>query len=301
MTFSKQSGFEAVRGVVRHDELMSRHTSWQVGGPARYFFVPADLKDLSVFLQSLGADLPILWVGLGSNLLVRDGGFDGAVIVTHRGLSRIERDADAQVRVQAGVSCARLARFASRHGLAGAEFMAGIPGTVGGALAMNAGAFGAETWQWVRQVEMIDRNGRLESYPAQSFDVTYRDVALPVAHWFTGACFSLQHGDPQAGQDKIRSLLAQRGKTQPIRESSAGSVFRNPPGDHAARLIEAAGLKGKRHGGAAVSTQHANFIINDQHASARDIETLIDLVRDRVATHAGVTLEREVRFVGVHR
>ena len=301
MTRQSVPGFETVRGVVHANEPMSRHTSWRVGGPARYFFIPADREDLARFLQSLATDTPILWVGLGSNLLVRDGGFDGAVIATHRGLSKIERYGEREVFVQAGVPCARLARFSNRHGLCGVEFMAGIPGTVGGALAMNAGAFGSETWQSVTQVELVNRRGEFTHPPVESFAVAYREVTVADDHWFTSARFTLSCGDPDIGQARIRSLLTERGSRQPVQRASAGSVFRNPPDDHAARLIEAAGLKGLRQGGAVVSSQHANFIINEGTASARDIETLIEMIRERVMDRLGVMLDPEVRFSGVNR
>ena len=301
MTAGKQTAFEGVRGAIRCAEPMAEHTSWKVGGPARYFFEPADRDDLTAFLQGLDEEVPILWLGLGSNLLVRDGGFDGAVIATHRGLRALKNLGPGRVLAEAGVSCARFSRFAKKQGWIGAEFLAGVPGTMGGALAMNAGAFGSETWSLVDEVELVDREGAFHRFKAQSFTVSYRKVEIPKGHWFTAGCFQLREGSEDDEGITVRSLLEKRTETQPGRQSSAGSVFRNPPDDHAARLIEAAGLKGMRFGGATVSPQHANFIVNDQRASARDIETLIDKVREAVADHAGVVLEPEVQFVGDHQ
>ncbi len=298
MTADKQTAFVGVRGAIRCQESMAKHTSWKVGGPARYFFEPRDRNDLTAFLQSLDTEVPILWLGLGSNLLVRDGGFDGAVIAAHRGLSVMKPLGEGGLMAEAGVSCARFSRFAARQGWAGAEFLAGVPGTMGGALAMNAGAFGGETWNLVEEVDLVDRAGVFHRRPARSFAVSYRKVEIPKAHWFTAGYFRLGEGSEKGETITVRSLLEKRAESQPVRQSSAGSVFQNPPGDHAARLIEASGLKGMRCGGAVVSMQHANFIVNDQEASANDIETLIKKVRETVADQTGVVLEPEVRFVG---
>ena len=300
MTADKQMAFVGVRGTIRCDEPMSNHTSWKVGGPARYFFEPADRKDLSAFLKGLDPEVPILWLGLGSNLLVRDGGFDGAVIAAHRGLRELRDLGEGRFAVEAGVSCARFSRFSAKLGHSGGEFLAGVPGTMGGALAMNAGAFGSETWSLVEEVELVNRAGSFENRPAGSFVASYRQVDIPPGHGFTAAVFRLKQGT--GGEDaSVRSLLEKRSDTQPIRQSSAGSVFRNPSNDHAARLIESSGLKGLRIGGAQVSMQHANFIVNDRQACAKDIESLIEKVQATVADHTGVHLEPEVRFVGEHQ
>ncbi len=286
------------RGTLRHDEPMARHTSWRAGGPARTFYEPADIADLSAFLRALPAGEPVFWLGLGSNLLVRDGGLQATVIATAAMLKRIERDAPDLVRAEAGVPCAKVARFCARNGLRGAEFLAGIPGTVGGALAMNAGAFGGETWACVAAVETVDRHGEVRVRPPGDFRVAYRSVAGPPGEWFLAAHLRLTPGAGRAGSARIRELLARRSATQPTGQASCGSVFRNPPGDHAARLIEAAGLKGTCIGAACVSTKHANFIVNTGGARAADIEALIRLVADTVARTQGVRLEPEVRIVG---
>ena len=288
------------RGELSFDEPMSQHASWRAGGVARRCFKPADIDDLCVFLQQLDENEPLLWVGLGSNLLVRDGGFPGTVILTLGAISGLEWIDAQTLRAGAGVTCARVARETVKQGLTGVEFLAGIPGTLGGALAMNAGAFGGETWSRVVEVETIDRSGQLHVRKASEYRVSYRSVEGVPGEWFVAACLSLQPGDAVEGQARIRELLARRGETQPTQQYSCGSVFRNPPGDHAARLIEATGLKGLRQGGAQVSEMHANFIVNTGEASAADIETLINIVQGRVEQAHDIRLEPEVRIVGEH-
>jgi UDP-N-acetylmuramate dehydrogenase len=282
----------------RRNEPMSRHTSWHVGGPAEVFFNPRDRSDLAAFLRTIPADVPIFWIGLGSNLLVRDGGMPGVVISTHGTLDRLERLNETTVYAEAGVACARVARQCIKWGLGPAEFFAGIPGTVGGALAMNAGAFGGETWRHVIEVETIDRQGRVHKRQAGEYRVGYRSVMVPVQdEWFLGARFTFEH-KPGANEADVRALLTRRKESQPIGEWSCGSVFTNPPQDHAARLIEAAALKGYRIGDASVSQKHANFIINHGEARAADIEQLIEHVQSTVEQVHGVRLHPEVRIVG---
>lgn len=282
---------------VMRDEPMSRHTSWHVGGPAELFFRPLDIADAAAFLRTLPADTPVMWLGLGSNLLVRDGGIRGAVIETHGAFSELERRGDTDVWAGAGVTCAKLAKHCVRWGLGPAEFFAGIPGTVGGALAMNAGAFGGETWPHVVSVTTLDRNGIVRERSAAEFQVGYRSVKGPPDEWFTGALLRLQLRSEASGDD-IRLLLARRKATQPITAWSCGSVFTNPPGDHAARLIDTAGLKGTRIGGACVAQMHANFILNEGSASAADIERLIQHVQETVWRVHAVRLHPEVQVVG---
>jgi UDP-N-acetylmuramate dehydrogenase len=293
MTFTLPSEFAA---RVRFGELLSRHTSWHVGGPADIFFMPRDRQDLVAFLQVLPPDVPLLWLGLGSNLLVRDGGVRGVVVSTRDALTALERRGERGVYAEAGVPCAKLARQCARWDLGPAEFFTGIPGTVGGALAMNAGAFGGETWRQVRRVETIDRHGAVRVREAREYAVRYRHVEAPANdEWFLAAQFEFEAGSSEAD---TRALLERRKQTQPIGEWSCGSVFTNPPGDHAARLIEAAGLKGLRIGGAVVSTKHANFILNEGTATARDIESLIEQVQREVELRHGRQLTPECRIVG---
>jgi UDP-N-acetylmuramate dehydrogenase len=283
---------------VLHDVPMAKHTSWHVGGPADYFFTPRDVADLAAFVRQLPPEVPMLWIGLGSNLLVRDGGIRGAVISTHGALGALERLSATRIRVEAGVPCARIARQCVKWGRGPAEFFAGIPGTLGGALARNAGAWGGETWRHVLQVDVLDRRGARRTRKPAEYQIGYRSVKGPDNEWFIGAQLEFERA-PGANTDAIRDLLDKRRETQPIGEWSCGSVFTNPPGDHAARLIESAGLKGFRIGDASVSEKHANFIINHGNARAADVEALIEHVRRTVARVHGVNLHTEVRIVGV--
>jgi UDP-N-acetylmuramate dehydrogenase len=283
---------------VLHDVPMSKHTSWHVGGPADLFFTPRDALDLAAFLRQLPPDLALLWVGLGSNLLVRDGGIRGAVISTHGALGALERLNATRIQAEAGVPCARIARQCVKWGLGPAEFFAGIPGTLGGALAMNAGAWGVETWPHVVEVDVLDRRGVRHTRQAADYEIGYRSVKGPADEWFIGARLEFER-KPGVNAEAIRELLDKRKQTQPIGEWSCGSVFTNPPGDHAARLIESAGLKGFRIGDASVSEKHANFIINHGAARAADIEALIGHVQSTVAQVHGIALTTEVRIVGV--
>ncbi len=287
----------AHRAGVLSKEPMRRHTSWRVGGPADLYIKPASLHELAAFLASLPAGMPIHWLGLGSNLLVRDGGIRGAVIATGRLPRELERLDEHLVRASAGLACMLLAKRCVRWQLGPAAFFAGIPGTVGGALAMNAGAFGGETWTNVQSVTTIDRRGELRERARADFDIDYRTVRGRGDEWFLGATFRFEH-DASSSMEAIKELLARRNAAQPIGSPSCGSVFRNPPGDFAGRLIEQAGLKGLRVGGAMVSEKHANFIVNAAQATAADIEALIGEVRARVARTSGVQLELEVRVIG---
>lgn len=289
---------QPLRGTLLTNEPMSRHTTWRVGGPAERYYQPANIDDLVLFLQQLPADEPLHWVGLGSNLLVRDGGIKGTVIATSGLLNGLERLDATRVRVESGVACAKVARFCAREGLTGAEFLCGIPGTMGGALAMNAGCFGGETWERVASVETLDQTGHLHKRMPDEYRVGYRHVEGPQGEWFVAAELKLEAGEPEALMAKNKMLLERRGSSQPTQLPNAGSVFRNPEGDFAARLIEATGLKGHCIGGACVSEKHANFIVNTGNATANDIESLIEYVRDKVANVQGVMLKTEVHIIG---
>lgn len=289
----------AVCGEIRGDEPMSRHTSWRVGGPAEIFYKPANLDDLSLFLGSLEKDVAIFWFGLGSNLLVRDGGLPGVVIAASGIFTELEKTGQLTVNVGGSVPCTQLARQCIRWGLGPSEFFAGIPGLVGGALAMNAGAHGGETWERVTSVTTIDRQGDVHVRDKDEYSIAYRQVSGPKNEWFIGADLFF---DPEVSPSMatLKRMLARRKDTQPLGQPSCGSVFRNPPGDHAARLIEAAGLKGFCIGDAEVSTKHANFIINRGQASALDIESLIAHVQRTVLHVHDVELHAEVHIVGKH-
>jgi UDP-N-acetylmuramate dehydrogenase len=294
-----------LRGALRRDEPMARHVSWRAGGAARTFYQPADVDDLCAFLRAFPEPQPVLFVGLGSNLLVRDGGFAGAVILTHHALGGIALQSAAPLRVHAGagVPAPHLARFAAKHGGGEAEWMAGVPGTVGGALAMNAGCYGGETWNHVLSAETVDRRGERRRRTKADFDIGYRHVALREAReeWFVGGVFEFAPGDTARAMARMRELLAKRVASQPLSQPNAGSVFRNPPGEHAARLIESCGLKGFAVGAAQVSLKHANFIVNLGGARAADIEAVIEHVERTVREKTGIALVREVRIVGEPR
>jgi len=282
---------------VLRDVPMAKHTSWHAGGPADLYFAPRDAVDLAAFIHHLPPQMPLLWLGLGSNLLVRDGGIRGAVVATHGALGALERMSASRIRAEAGVPCARIAKQCVKWGLGPAEFFAGIPGTLGGALAMNAGAWGGETWRHVIEVDVLDRGGVRHTRLPGEYKIGYRQVQGPDNEWFIGARLEFARR-PGVHGDAIRELLQKRRETQPIGEWSCGSVFTNPPGDHAARLIESAGLKGFRIGDASVSEKHANFIINHGAARAADIEAVIEHVQRAVKERHGIELHTEVRIVG---
>jgi len=258
----------ALRGALYTDIPLAPYTTWRVGGPAQRMFIPADLADLQQFLAMNPKDEPLLWLGLGSNVLIRDNGVRGSVILTKKNLTRIQALDQQTWRVEAGASCAKFARESVRAGCSGAEFLAGIPGTLGGALRMNAGAFGGEIWEWVLEVETLTRQGQLQ---------------------------------------QRQSLLAQRKQTQPIGTFNCGSVFQNPTAQehqedpqrrYAGRMIEQLGLKGCTIGDACVAEKHANFILNRGHATAADLEALIHLVQTKVYQHYGIRLRTEVKIYG---
>jgi UDP-N-acetylmuramate dehydrogenase len=297
-----------LRGRLKQREPMARHVSWRAGGAAERACFPADLDDLVAFLRALPAAEPVLMVGLGSNLLVRDGGLRGTVIFTQWAVREVRLDhlgvRGGGIYAEAGAASPKVARYAALNELAGAEFLAGIPGTVGGALAMNAGCFGGETWDIVAHVHTIDRAGKRRARTPEDYEIDYRRVRLKAAgphspeEWFIAANFKLRRGSGAESRRKITDLLKRRIATQPLGEPNAGSVFRNPQGDYAARLIEACELKGRVIGDAMISAKHANFIVNRGAARATDIEALILLAERAVKEKFGIELEREVRIVG---
>jgi len=287
-----------LRGILRHNEPLSKHTSWRVGGPAQWFYEPADMEDLIQFIQQLPVNIPVFWLGLGSNLLIRDGGIAGVVILTSGLLNEIKLLDSNRIYAEAGVSCARLARFAAKANLTGIEFLAGIPGTLGGALAMNAGAWGGDTWSAVRGVETLDKYGQRHRRQVTDYEIGYRSVKGLNNEWFVTATLQLSTNPNQDGLKKIQALLKKRNASQPIGLPSCGSVFRNPPSDYAARLIEQAGWKGHCRGGACVSEKHANFIISSDTATAEDIEQLILDIQNSVLNMFKINLISEVRIVG---
>ena len=296
-----------VRGRWRENFPMAKLSTWRVGGPADAVFEPADLADLKSFLSrwtnkenKKGRAGELLFIGHGSNLLVRDGGFSGVVVRAAPGLSGLRVEPDGAVYAEAGVACAKAARFCAARGLAGAEFLAGIPGAVGGALAMNAGCHGAEIWDFVERVLTANEDGEKVLTPSD-FCISYRDVQMRdknASPFFAAAWLRFPAGDADAARAKLDALLQKRRETQPLNAPSAGSVFRNPPGDFAGRLVERCGLKGAREGGAEVSPKHGNFIVNRGDAKARDVEALMRRVQNAVREKTGVELIPEVRIVG---
>ena len=286
------------KGTLLNNEPLAKYTSWRVGGPAQRMYIPENKADLIDFVAGLPQGEPLYWIGLGSNLWVRDGGVRGTVINTRSRLKEMRLIDSNTVYVEVGVPCAHVARFCSDLGLTGAEFLAGIPGTMGGALKMNAGAFGGETWQIVDQLEMLDQQGRVINRNKHEFEVAYRSVKGIDDEWFLAAQLKLAKGDSQVSQLQIKALLEKRNTSQPTNKPTCGSVFKNPVGDHAARLIEACGLKGYRVGGAVVSEKHANFIENQGNATAVDIETLIQHIQTQVQQQFGISLQTEVCRIG---
>jgi len=300
MNEPKNFSDSGLRGKLSRNVSMRKYTSWRAGGAAERMYQPADLEDLQVFLRRLPSDEPLYAVGLGSNLLVRDGGLRGTVLMIHGAMSTLKIEADGSVYAEAGVPGAKLARFAAAHNFHGAEFFVGVPGTLGGMLAMNAGCYGSETWEKVLRVKTVNRQGEVCVRTPKEYEIGYRHVALKEKkeEWFVSAWLKFDKGDGEASRREIKALLNKRISSQPLNLPNAGSVFRNPPGDHAARLIEKCGLKGKRIGGAEVSDKHANFIVNTGGATASDIEALINEIQAVVETKTGINLIREVRIIG---
>lgn len=287
-----------MKAKLLENEPLARYTSWRVGGNADRIFIPNGLAELTEILTGLDAKEPVYFIGLGSNLLVRDGGVRGTVIVMHQALNELRMDG-AYVYAEAGVTCAKVARFSAANQKTGAEFLAGIPGTVGGALAMNAGCYGTETWDNVYQVLTINRQGQTYVRNANEFVTAYRHVSMPMPNeWFLAAWFDLPAGSAEEATRKIKDLLATRLASQPLNYPSGGSTFRNPEGDFAARLIEDCGLKGHQIGGAQISPKHANFIINVGDCTALDIELLIRHAKEAVLKKHGITLQQEVKVIG---
>ncbi|MBT3198045.1 MAG: UDP-N-acetylmuramate dehydrogenase [Gammaproteobacteria bacterium] len=283
------------------NESLAPYTSWRVGGVADRLYLPDCQQALLDFIRQLHKEEPLLWMGRGSNLLVRDGGVRGTVIVLSKGVDRVEWRDDETLYAESGASLARLSRVARSQGWGGLDFLAGIPGSVGGALAMNAGAFGGEIWQQVKGVEAVSRDGALHYLEREAFEVGYRRVKRlgsgdPIG--FLSATFHRAESIPDQGSNPLQQQLKQRNRSQPMGEYSCGSVFRNPPGEFAGRLIEKAGLKGVAVGAASVSVQHANFIVHQGGATAREIESLIEHVATVVEQRFGVRLQCEVKIVG---
>ena len=293
-------GLPALAGRWTKDYPMSRISSWHAGGSVEWLYEPACLDDLRTLFASADERIPFLFVGRGTNLLVRDGGVRGVAVKCDDTLDWIrDLDNDA-LEIGAGVPCPRAAKHSVDRALRGAEFLCGIPGTVGGALAMNAGCHGSEIWSIVRRVGAVGRGGDLLVLAPEDFSIGYRSVENRDGSQllFAWAELALEPGDREEARAAMAAMMATRKRTQPLREPNSGSVFRNPPEDSAGRLIESCGLKGRAAGDAQISTQHANFIVNHGTASAADIESLIEQAQVAVRERAGIDLDLEVRIVG---
>ena len=287
-----------LQGELRTQEPMSRHTSWKTGGNADYYYIASDINDLAKFISKLPASTPITWIGLGSNLLVRDGGVPGVVVSVVGLLNELKKINETDIFIGAGVSCVKAAHFSAKHGLEGIEFLAGIPGTIGGALAMNAGAYGGEIWSYIKEVETINRKGKREIFEKNKFDINYRSVSISENEWFIACKMKLEISTRTVVSDRIKKMLSERANGQPLGKLSCGSVFRNPTNQHAAKLIELCGLKGKKVGGAVISDKHSNFIINTGNATSLDIEQLIEFIQACVYEKYDIKLIPEVRIIG---
>jgi len=292
------SNLQNFNGTLLFNEPMEKHTSWRIGGNADKFYTPAGIDDLSLFVSQLPKNENILFLGLGSNILVRDKGIRGTVISLKGSLSDIEIVDKNILRVGAGSSCAKLARFCHRNNLIGGEFFAGIPGLLGGALAMNAGAFGGETWPIIKKVSTINNQGEINNRTADDYEINYRSVKGHKGEWFVCADLQFEKGDGEVAAQRVKKLLEKRAQTQPTGLPSCGSVFKNPQNDFAARLIESCGLKGYQIGGAVISEKHANFIINENNAKASDVESLILHIQNTVKQQQSVELKTEVKIIG---
>lgn len=283
-------------GALREQEPMARHTTLGVGGPARWFFRPADRAALSSAVALCPEDVPILPLGRGSNMLVPDFGINALVVdLSELHASHID---GCLVHAGAGVRMSRLARQCAEHGLSGCEFMATVPGDVGGGVAMNAGCFSQQVSDVLTHIEVMLRSGEIIEIDAEALEMRYRHTVLPSQSLVINACFELRPDHPDHIRERMRTMRARRSATQPLAQPNCGSVFKNPEGDHAARLIEAAGLKGFAIGGARISAQHANFIVNEGEASSADIVALIDRAQRVVKEKFEIELETEVRMVG---
>jgi UDP-N-acetylmuramate dehydrogenase len=288
-----------LRGRLMPNQPLAELTWFRVGGPAQVLFVPEDEADLAYVLAELPADIPVTVVGLGSNLIVRDGGVPGVVIRLGRGFGEVKVEDGARVRAGTAVPDVKVSRAAQEAGIAGLAFFRGIPGAVGGALRMNGGAYGRETKDALIEARGVDRQGRLHVLSNGDMHYTYRHCGAPDDIIFTQALFQGRPGDPAAIAAEMDKITESREATQPIKSRTGGSTFKNPPGSKAWQLIDAAGCRGLKVGDAQVSEMHCNFLINLGGASAADIETLGETVRKRVRENSGVELEWEIKRIGV--
>lgn len=288
-----------LRGRLKANALMSEITWFRVGGPAQILFTPADEADLAYFMKHKPVDLPITVIGLGSNLLVRDGGIPGIVIRLGRGFNKIEAIDDYQIKVGTAVPDMKLARAAAEYGVAGLSFYRGIPGSIGGALRMNAGAHGGETCDYLVEARAVAYDGEIRTFSAEEMGHTYRNCALPYNFIFTEATFKGKAGEREEIEKANAEVVAYREEKQPVKDRTGGSTFKNPAGHSSWKLIDDAGLRGFKIGGAKVSEKHCNFLINEGDATGTDLETLGETVRKRVFENSGVKLDWEIKRLGI--
>ena len=287
------------KNIIHHNIELKTFNSWRVGGVAENFYICADKQILSNNIKKGLLSFPLYFIGLGSNTLFRDGVIKGTIIMMHKGIGDISQEINL-FYADAGVSCSKLAKQIAKAGFARSAFLAGIPGTIGGALAMNAGCYGSETWDYVSKVLVIDAEGNQIIRFKEEFRTGYREVINKKKQneYFLGAWFNFPKGQTVIAQNEIKKLLLNRKKTQPLDWPTAGSTFRNPHNNYAAKLIEECDLKGYTIGGAQISKKHANFIINLGNASAMDIEKLIKYVKGKVFEAKKIILETEIKFIG---
>ena len=288
-----------VRGRLLPNQSLAELTWFRVGGPAQVLFMPEDEADLAYFLEHLPAEIPVTVIGLGSNLIVRDGGVPGVVIRLGRGFAEVKVEEDSRIRSGTAVPDVKVSRAAQEAAIAGLAFFRGLPGAVGGALRMNGGAYGRETKDALIEARGVDRAGRVRVFSNGDMHYTYRHCGAPEDIIFTEALFQGAPGDPVAIAAEMDKITESREATQPIKRGTGGSTFKNPPGHKAWQLIDAAGCRGFKIGDAQVSQMHCNFLINLGGASAADIETLGETVRKRVKENSGAELEWEIKRVGV--
>ncbi len=299
ITAELRSRLPELRGRLTANAVLADITWFRVGGPAQVLFTPADEADLAYFLKGAGTDLPVFVIGLGSNLLVRDGGVPGIVIRLARGFGDVAIEPGHRLRTGTAVPDVKVARAAAEAGISGLAFYRGIPGSIGGALRMNAGAHGRETKDVLARARAVDRNGNIHVLSLADMKFTYRHCGIPDDWIFTEATFAGVPGNPDEISKDMDEVAEYREKNQPIRERTGGSTFKNPPGNSAWKLVDAAGCRGLRVGGAKVSDMHCNFLINDQKASGEDVETLGETVRARVKASSGVILDWEIIRLGI--
>ncbi len=288
-----------LRGKLRSNEILGPITWFRVGGPAQLFYVAADEDDLAYFLQNIPADLPVTVLGLSSNVIIRDGGIPGVVIRLGRGFNFAKMEEGNRIRVGTMMSDARLAQTAAKEGIGGLSFYRGIPGSIGGALRMNAGAHGGETKDFLIEARALDRSGKLHVFSNKDMGFSYRHCSVPTDYIFTEGLFEGTDSDPETENAAMAEVVDYREEKQPIKSRTGGSTFKNPLPESSWKLIDAAGCRGLRVGGAHVSEKHCNFLINDDGATAADIEELGEAVRQKVKENSGIDLHWEIRRLGV--